>query len=97
MTVCHYPTGASKWNWVEHRLFGPVSANWAGEPLDSYAKMLHFLNATTTGQGLVVKALLTERLYQTKIKISNAQMATLNLTKHSTLPSWNYTLNPIST
>ena len=35
VTVCHYPTGASKWNPVEHRLFGPVSINWAGQPLRS--------------------------------------------------------------
>jgi len=30
VTVCHYPRGASKWNPVEHRLFGPISVNWAG-------------------------------------------------------------------
>jgi hypothetical protein len=94
VTVCHYPTGASKWNWVEHRLFGPVSGNWAGEPLDSYSKMLGFLNATTTQQGLVVRAVLTETEYQTKIKISNQQMAALNLTKHEILPQWNYTIHP---
>ena len=94
VTVCHYPTGASKWNWVEHRLFSPVSGNWAGEPLDSYAKMLHFLNATTTEPGLVVRAVLTETKYQTKIKISNQQMAALNVTKHETLPQWNYTIRP---
>jgi hypothetical protein len=94
VTVCHYPTGASKWNWVEHRLFGPISGNWAGEPLDSYATMLGFLNATTTDKGLVVRATLTETKYQTKIKISNPQMAALNLTKHETLPQWNYTIHP---
>jgi hypothetical protein len=94
VTVCHYPTGASKWNWVEHRLFSPVSENWAGEPLDSYATLLGFLNATTTEQGLVVRAVLTETKYQTKIKISNQQMAALNLTKHETLPQWNYTIHP---
>jgi hypothetical protein len=96
VTVCHYPTGASKWNWVEHRLFSPISANWAGEPLSSYDKMLHFLDATTTEQGLVVSAVLTETTYQTKIKISDQQMTTLNLTKHKTLPQWNYTLIPRS-
>jgi hypothetical protein len=96
VTVCHYPTGASKWNWVEHRLFSPISANWAGEPLASYDKMLHFLNATTTEQGLVVKAVLTETAYQTKIKISDEQMAALNLTKHATLPQWNYTIKPMA-
>ena len=37
ITVAHYPTGASKWNPVEHRLFGPISINWAGEPLVDYS------------------------------------------------------------
>ena len=94
VTVCHYPTGASKWNWVEHRLFSPISANWAGEPLTSYDQMLHFLNATTTEQGLVVQAVLTQAQYQTNIKITDAQMAALNLTAHTTLPRWNYTIRP---
>lgn len=25
VTVCHYPTGASKWNPIEHRLFSEIS------------------------------------------------------------------------
>ena len=94
ITVCHYPTGASKWNWVEHRLFSAISANWAGEPLDSYTKMLNFLNATTTQQGLVVKATLCKTLYQTGLKISDEQMESLNLYKHDPLPQWNYTIRP---
>jgi len=28
--VVHYPSGASKWNPIEHRLFSEVSKNWAG-------------------------------------------------------------------
>ncbi len=94
VTVCHYPTGASKWNWVEHRLFSPISANWAGEPLDSYTTMLNFLEHTTTKRGLVVKALLNQKPYPTGIKISDDQMADLNLRKHDVLPRWNYTLTP---
>jgi hypothetical protein len=94
VTVCHYPTGASKWNWIEHRLFSAISANWAGEPLTSYTKMLNFLNATTTQQGLVVKAILCETHYQTGLKISDEQMDCLNLYKHDTLPQWNYTVRP---
>jgi len=30
VTVCHFPSGASKWNPVEHRLFGPISCHWLG-------------------------------------------------------------------
>src|SRR5438552_2766934 len=32
VTVCHYPTGTSKWNPVEHRLFSEISKHWAGQP-----------------------------------------------------------------
>jgi hypothetical protein len=45
LTVAHYPTGASKWNPIEHRLFSAISKNWAGEPLDSYHKILHFIRS----------------------------------------------------
>jgi len=94
VTVTHYPTGASKWNPADHRLFSAVSCNWAGEPLTCYDKMLHLIEATTTEQGLAVTATLTQAVYRTKIKISNEQMATVNLEKHATLPRWNYTIKP---
>ena len=96
VTVCHYPKGASKWNPVEHRLFSAISANWAGEPLTSYAKMINFLNATTTQPALVVKAVLTITAYQKGIKISDEQMDCLHIHKHKTLPKWNYTIRPTS-
>ncbi len=96
VTVAHYPTGASKWNPADHRLFSPVSCNWAGQPLTDYNKMLGLIEATTTEHGLEVRATLSDITYATKIKISKAQMAELNLQKHDTLPQWNYTLRPIS-
>ena len=36
IVVTHYPSGASKWNPIEHRMFSVISSNWAGEPLVSY-------------------------------------------------------------
>ena len=42
IAIAHYPTGAS--NPTEHRLFSEISKNWAGEPLDSYQKILHLLS-----------------------------------------------------
>lgn len=94
VTVCHYPTGASKWNPADHRLFSFISCNWAGQPLTSYDKMIHLIEATHTETGLVVKATLTRKVYLTKIKILKEQMAALNLHKHTTLPQWNYTIKP---
>jgi len=95
VAVAHYPTGASKWNPVDHRLFRAVSCTWAGEPLTCYDKMWRLIEATTTEQRLVVKATLTQKVYLTQIKISNEQMAALNLQKHTTLPQWNYTIQPL--
>jgi len=62
-TVAHYPTGASKWNPIEHRLFSEISKNWAGEPLDSYQKILRFIRSTKTQTGLSVTAHLDRRHY----------------------------------
>jgi len=65
LTVAHYPTGASKWNPIEHRLFSEISKNWAGEPLDSYRKILNFIRSTRTQTGLSVTAHLDRRYYPT--------------------------------
>jgi len=89
VTVAHYPTGASKWNPADHRLFSAISCNWAGEPLSNYGKLLDLIEATTTQAGLVVVATLTNETYATGIKISDAQMATVNLEKDAALPYWN--------
>jgi transposase len=30
ITVCHFPPGTSKWNYIEHRLFCHITKNWRG-------------------------------------------------------------------
>jgi hypothetical protein len=94
VTVAHYPTGASKWNPIEHRLFSEVSRNWAGEPLDSYQKILNYARTTKTQTGLTVTAYLGRRHYPCGIKPSLDQIASLRLQRHDTLPAWNYTIKP---
>jgi hypothetical protein len=94
VTVCHYPTGASKWNPIEHRLFSEVSKHWAGQPLDSYQTILRLIRETKTQSGLTVKSRLVSKHFETGKKISPAQMAQLSLVKHPVLPEWNYTLYP---
>jgi hypothetical protein len=94
VTVCHYPTGASKWNPVEHRLFSQISDNWSGQPLESYERMLHLIEGTTTEEGMVVHAALTNQEYATKIEVSDEQMAGVNLFNHTIFPEWNYTIKP---
>jgi hypothetical protein len=90
ITVAHYPPGASKWNPIEHRLFSEVSKNWAGIPLDSFATILNYLRTTSTNTGLTVEAHLHQRHYDKGIKTTDEQMSTVPLTKHDSLPKWNY-------
>lgn len=94
VVVSHYPTGASKWNPVEHRLFGPISINWAGKPLRTFEAMLTYIRGTTTETGLKVKAFLLDRHYEKGMKVSDQEMQALNLERPDTSPQWNYTIKP---
>ena len=94
VTVCHYPTGASKWNPIEHRLFSEITKHWAGQPLTDYPTIIRLIGETKTRTGLKVNCSLSSKYYPTKIKVPDAQMAQLDLRKHPTLPDWNYTLFP---
>jgi hypothetical protein len=97
VTVCHYPRGASKWNPVEHRLFSPISRNWAGVPLRTPALLLALLRGTRTATGLQVTAEWLENSYRRGVVVSDAEMAGLNIEHHSICPQWNYTIKPRDT
>ena len=97
VTVAHYPSGASKWNPIEHRLFSAISLNWAGRPLDSWETLLNYIRTTTTKSGLHVDAVRMKQQYKTGIKISKKQMVRLNLIYNKTLPQWNYDIYPRNT
>jgi hypothetical protein len=92
--VCHYPTGASKWNPIERRMFSLISHNWAGQPLTSYETALNYIQTTRSATGFTARAELVEQVYQTKIKVSDAEMNALNLIRHPVCPQWNYTIIP---
>jgi hypothetical protein len=94
VTVCHYPTGASKWNPIEHRLFSEISKTWAGCPLRTFVIAAQYIRETKTKTGLTVSAHLVRKKYATGEKISNEMMATLNITHHTICPQWNYTIYP---
>jgi len=94
VSVCHYPTGASKWNPIEHRLFSEMSKHCAGQPFTDYATILRLIGGTRTRTGLQVKCALNTKVYPTKVKVSDAQMSDLDIFNHSFFPEWNYTLFP---
>ena len=94
VTVAHYPPGTSKWNPIEHRLFGEISKNWAGTPLETFETMLKFIRTTKTTTGLKVKAYLVRKKYEKGNKVPDGQLAQIKLERHTNFPNWNYTITP---
>jgi len=94
VTVCHYPTGASKWNPIEHRLFSEISKTWAGCPLRSFEVLAHYIADTSTQTGLKVRAHLVPTTYLRGVSVTDAEMARLNIQLHAVCPQWNYTICP---
>ena len=92
MTVCHYPSGASKWNPIEPRLFSQISRNWADHPGRTLTVMLNFRRGTTTSKGLKVDAQLDTATYATGLQVSNPKMKSLNLHRRRSCPDLSDTI-----
>ena len=92
--VCHYPPGTSKWNKIEHRMFCHITQNWRGKPLTSHLTVIELIANTTTDTGLKIRCELDPNTYPKGIKVSDEEMATLNIERHEFHPEWNYTIRP---
>ena len=96
ISICHFPPGTSKWNKIEHRLFSFISQNWRGKPLISHEVIINLIASTTTATGLAVKSKLDSNIYPKGLKISDQQMAELQLRRDRFHGDWNYRLLPRS-
>jgi len=94
LQVCHYPPGTSKWNKIEHRMFCHITQTWRGKPLVSRLAVVDLIAATTTKTGLTVRCELDENSYPKAIRVTDEEMATLNITTEAWHPEWNYTISP---
>ena len=94
ISVCHVPPGTSKWNKIEHRLFSFITQNWRGKPLISYLVIVQLIASTTTDKGLTVACRLDESDYAKGIKVTDAEMAALNIQPADFHGEWNYTIAP---
>lgn len=92
--VCHFPPGTSKWNKVEHRLFSYISKNWRGRPLVNLATVIELISNTTTEAGLTVQCLEDKNIYKKGIKISDKELAKVNLKQAEFHGEWNYSIKP---
>jgi hypothetical protein len=92
--VCHFPPGTSKWNKIEHRMFCHITENWRGKPLESRQVIVDLIAATTTTTGLTVHCELDTIAYAKGVKVTDADMALLNIQPGAYHPDWNYTISP---
>ena len=94
ITVCHLPPGTSKWNKIEHRLFSFITQNWRGKPLVTHQVIVNLIAATTTKTGLTVRSKIDSRIYPKGRRISDAQLALINIEPNAFHGEWNYTIHP---
>ena len=94
LTIAHYPKATSKWNKIEHRLFSFISINWRGKPLRSLETIIELISHTTTQEGLSVTAVKDSNIYPTGRKVTDEELAALNIVRDAFHGEWNYTIKP---
>ncbi len=92
--VCHFPPGTSKWNKIEHRMFCHITQNWRGRPLVSHEVIINPIANTATEQGLSIQAELDRGSYPTGIKVTDEELAAVNMTPDAFHGEWNYSIRP---
>jgi Rhodopirellula transposase DDE domain len=94
LQVGHFPPGTSKWNKIEHRLFCFITKNWRGRPLTTYETIVNLIANTTTQTGLIVRAALDLRRYETGIAVSDEEIRQLRVAPAKFHGDWNYSIKP---
>ena len=94
ITAHHFPSGTSKWNKIEHRLFSFISMNGRAKPLVNYRVIVDLISATTTETGLTVACQLDINLYPKGVAVSDHEMAAINIVRDEFHGDWNYTIRP---
>jgi transposase len=92
--VCHFPPGTSKWHKIEHRMFCHITQNWRARPLVSHEVIVNLIANTATRQGLTIQAELDNGTYPTGIKVTDEELAAVNLIPAGFHGEWNYTIAP---
>jgi hypothetical protein len=92
--VCHFPSGTSKWNKIEHRLFCHITRNWQGQPLETYEIVVNLIGSTTTTTGLKVYTDLDPNTYEKGREVTDEEFAEVNITPSRFHGEWNYVIRP---
>ncbi len=70
-----------------------IYRNWKGKPLVSFETIIKLISGTKTIKGLTVASRLDEKEYNKGVKLSDEDMAKLQIEYHSLHPKWNYSIS----
>jgi hypothetical protein len=96
ISVCHFPPGTSQWNQIEHRMFCHITENGRGVPLRSLEIMVNLIGHTTTRTGLRIDVELDTNRYEVGVKVSDAELAAVQIPRADFHGNWNYKISPRS-
>ncbi|MBX4893874.1 hypothetical protein HJB67_32340 [Rhizobium lentis] len=75
-------------------MFSFISRNWRGRPLTDYRTIVELIGATTSTAGLTGRCELDENLYPAGIKVTDEELAQVNIIRNEFHGDWNYTIKP---
>lgn len=88
------PAYAQHWHKIEYRLFSFICIDWRARPITSLEVVLELISHTATKEGLAVTAIKDSNIYPTGIRVSDDELAALNLFREAFHGDWNYTIKP---
>lgn len=93
--IAHYPSYASKWNPIEHRLFCHITRSLQGVVFKSHKLVKELIESTTTQKGLTVTANIIKSAYETGRKVPENFKKTMKIIFDEKLGKWNYRAVPL--
>lgn len=94
--VSHFPSGASKWNRIEHRMFCYISKNWQGQPLVDIETVISLISSTTTETGLKITCIPDYKKYELGKTISDEEFFALPVQYLNELGKRNYVIKMVA-
>ena len=75
-------------------MFSQISKNWRGRPLEALKIIVNLIASTTTTSGLTIQCQLDQNHYPIGIKITDSELASVNIIGDEFHPNWNYAITP---
>ena len=94
--VSHFPSGTSKWNKIEHRMFCYISKNWQGQPLIDIETVINLINSTTTETGLKIMCVPDYNKYELGKTVSDKEFFALPIEYLNELGNRNYVIKAVT-